>query len=148
MGRDLFGHFDRMEAQLNDAGRREQIALGSMNAEKRNLDESQSGLATTRGQLDSLGVEIGRTERGIVLVKATLADVRELLQAFRIVIDDFAGALHEAEEVDLADERPRTLRKLGDIAVAVDATMARGRAAVSNADETLGASWKQACGTS
>jgi len=62
------------------------------------------------------------------------------------VIDDFAGALREAEEVDLADERPHTLRKLGDIAVAVDATMARGRAAVSNADETRGASWKQLCG--
>jgi chromosome segregation ATPase len=146
MGRDIFGHFDKMEAQLNDAGKREQIALGSMNAEKQNLDESQGKLETTRGQLNAVGLEIGRTEKAIGGVKRSISDVREVLQPLRLVIVDFAAALNEAKDVNLADERPRTLRKLNDIAMAIDATMARGRFAVSHADETLGAEWKRNCG--
>ena len=140
-----WGRFDSIEANLNAARRQEQTALGSMNAGKQNLDESERQLTTTRGELNSTGLEIGQTEKAIVSVKQSLSDVRDLVQPLRIVIDEFANALNEAKDVSLADERPRTLRKLGDIAAGVDATMARGRDAVSHVDKTLGAGWTKSC---
>ena len=145
MGRDFFGNFERMEGQLNGALRSEQIARGSMNGEKKSLDDSQLQLTATRGQLDSVVQEIGQIEIAIGSVKQTLSNVRELVQPVRVVIEAFTDALNEAKDVNLADERPRSLRKLGDIAAAMVATMARGRGAVSHADEILGAGWIKSC---
>jgi len=140
-----WGYLEREQAKLNEFRAREQTALNNMNAEKRNLDGSERQLATTRGELNSTGLQIGRTENAIVSVRRSLSDVRDLVQPFRIVSDEFANALNEAKDVSLADERPRTLRKLGDIAAGVDATMARGRDAVSRVDKTLGAGWMKSC---
>jgi chromosome segregation ATPase len=139
------GPFETVDAKLKDALRREQIARGSMDAAEQNLDASKRQLTTTRGQLNSTGLEIGQTEKAIVRVKQSLSDVRDLVQPLRIVIDEFANALNEAKDVSLADERPRILRKVGNIAAAVDATMARGHDAVAHADETLGAGWMKSC---
>jgi archaellum component FlaC len=135
-----------MEAQLNDASKREQIALGSMTAEKQSLDESQRQLTTTSGQLQSVGLEIGETEKTIVKVKQSLSDIRGSVQPLRVLIEEFTGALNEAKDVNLADVRPRTLRKLGDISMEIDKTIAGGRGAVSGADKTLGAEWQKICG--
>jgi chromosome segregation ATPase len=139
------GLFETVDAKLQDALRREQIARDSMDAAEQNLNASKRQLTTARSQLNSTGLEIGQTEKAIVRVKQSLSDVRDLVQPLRIVIDEFANALNKAKDVNLADERPRTLRKLGDIAAAVDATMARGHAAAAHADETLGVGWMKSC---
>jgi chromosome segregation ATPase len=139
------GLFETVNAKLEDALGREQSARDSMDAAEQNLAASKRQLTTTKGQLNSTGLEIGQTEKAIVGVKQSLSDVRDLVQPLRIVIDEFANALNEAKVVSLTDERPRTLRKLSDIAAAVDATMARGHDAVAHADETLGAGWMKSC---
>jgi hypothetical protein len=64
-----WGYLEREQAKLNEFRAREQTALNNMNAEKRNLDGSERQPATTRGELNSTGLEIGQTEKAIVSVK-------------------------------------------------------------------------------
>jgi septal ring factor EnvC (AmiA/AmiB activator) len=137
--------FEAVDARLADAIASELRARVSMDAAEHNLAASKRQLTTTRGQLNSTGLEIGQTEKAIGGVKQSLSDVRDLVQPLRIVIDEFANALDKAKDISLADERPRTLRKLDVIAAAVDAALARGRDAVAHADETLGAGWMKSC---
>jgi chromosome segregation ATPase len=141
----LAGRVAKYEADLKDARRREQIALDSMNAEKKNFDESERQLKTTRGQLDSARLEVRQTETAIGNVSKALKDTREVTQPLQIAIDDFANALNEAKEANLEDQRPRALRKLAGIAAGVDAAMQSGRTAVTQADRTLGAGWMKSC---
>jgi predicted nucleic acid-binding Zn-ribbon protein len=140
-----WGRFDRIEADLNAARGREQTALGSMNAEKQNVAGSERQLTGTRGQITSTDLEIGQTEKAIASVKQALSDVRALVQPLRTLIDEFANALNEAKDINLADERPRTLRKLANIAAKVDSAVSSGANAASNTDKTLGPDWMKAC---
>jgi chromosome segregation ATPase len=137
--------FARVEANLNAAREREQNAREGMNAKKRNLDETERQLTSTRGELKSAVLEIDKTEKAIGSVKRSVSDVRDVVQPLHIVIDAFTNALDEAKDVNLADQRPRTLRKLGDIAANLDAAMARGRNAALHADKTLEPGWMKSC---
>jgi chromosome segregation ATPase len=140
-----FGRRESIGRDLDAARRREQIALDSMNAERRNLEESERQLTTTRAQLNSNGSEIKQTETALVSVSKTLADVRGLVQPLRIKIDEFANALNEAKDVNPEIRRRNPLAKLNDIATNIDAAVAGSREAVSRADQTLGAEWMKSC---
>jgi hypothetical protein len=52
------------------------------------------------------------------------------------MIEEFAAALNKAKDVSLADERPRTLRMLGDVAANIGGAVICSRDAVSAANET------------
>ena len=140
-----FGLIKSYEDDISAAAKKEEIARQSMEFASARLNDSERALTATRNQAGALGTEITRTETAIVNVSKVLADIRTSIQPLQIVIGDFANALNEAKEVNLADERPRTLRKLGGIAAEVDAAMARGRDAVTGADQAIGPDWMKSC---
>lgn len=140
-----FGQIKNYENDISAAEKKEQIARQSMEFARANLDGGERALTAARKQAGDLGAEITRTETSIVDVSKALADIRASIQPLQIVIDEFSNALNEAKDVDLADARPRTLRRLGDIAAGVDTAMAGGRGAVADADGTLGAGWIKSC---
>lgn len=140
------GQIQDHEGAIATAERNEQTARGSWEFAKTQLDASQRELDMTRSQARELEAEIARSEAGIVRTAQAVSDVRAVAYPLQNVIDEFARALNAAsEDVDLADERPRALRKLGQVAGRVDEAIAGGTHAVRRADEALGAGWMSSC---
>jgi hypothetical protein len=140
-----FGQIKSYEGDIAAAARREQIARQSMESARARLTNSERDLTAARNRARDIGAEISRTETTIVNVSSVLATTRASIQPLQILIGDLLDALNEAKGVDLADQRPRALRKLAGIAGDVDAAIERGRTAATHADGTLGAGWMKSC---
>jgi chromosome segregation ATPase len=141
----LVGEFRSYEGAIAAAAKREQIARESANLAYRKLEQSKREVDSTRGRVNALAAEISRTEREIGALKTALSDLRAEVQPYQIVIDEFANALTEAKDINLADARARTARKLATIAANLDAAMARSTAAIGHANSVLPAGSMGAC---
>ena len=142
---ELAGAIRNYDGDIAAAARREQSARESADFARGSLERSKAELESTRAQVNDIATEISRTEHEIGALKTALANLRDEIQPHQIVIDAFANALDEAKDVNLADQRPRTLRKLASIAADLDAAMASSTAAVQHANSVLPAGWMEVC---
>jgi len=141
----LVGEIRSYDGDIAAAAKREQIARDSANFALGKLQQSRREIDSTRVRANAVAAEISRTEHEIGALKTGLSDLRAEVQPYQIVIDEFANALTEAKDVNLADARARTARKLSSIAANVDAAMARSTAAIQHANSVLPAGWMEAC---
>ncbi|MGR4870352.1 hypothetical protein ACIPRI_16025 [Variovorax sp. LARHSF232] len=133
------------KADLEAARRRRDIAQGTLDKAKADHDTADASLVRTRAQLAFTRSNVVETTGKIVSTKKSILEVTLLDQPLLVSIDQFASELAAAAQVDLADERPRTLRKLDDISRGIDGTTQSGRAASSRVDQALGAGWVTTC---
>jgi hypothetical protein len=84
-------------------------------------------------------------EKLLTDVRQSLSDINNARQPLGIEIVEFENALTQAGKVNQADERPRTLRKLQDIAGKIDGILERSRVAVSRSKQLIPAEKRQAC---
>ena len=101
------------------------------------------GLAEAQRQIWQKG-RIAAEEK-LKEVRQSLSDINNARQPLAIEIVEFENALTQAGKVDQADERPRTLRKLQDIAGKIDGMLERSRVAVSRSKPLIPAVKRQAC---
>ena len=142
---EVAGEIKNYDGDIAAAARREQIAHDSANFALGNLEQSKRDFDLTRKQADALAAEINQTEHEMGATKIALSGLRKEVQPNKNLIDQFANALTEAKDVNLADARARTLRALAEIAAKIDAAMVDSAAAVRRADENLGAEWMKSC---
>jgi len=136
---------ETMQASVNDARRREEIARGGLEDAKRRLDATAGQLEGARTQLAATSAQVGPAETAMAWVRRSLASVRGAADPLRTALNEFARAFDAAKRVDLADERPRALQRLGNTAALLDVTMDHGREAVTNGETTLGTGWAKTC---
>jgi chromosome segregation ATPase len=142
---EMAGEIKNYDGDIAAAAKRERIARESANFALEKLQQSRREFDSTRDQANALAAEIPRTEHEISTIKTALSNVRDEVQPYRILIDDFANALTEAKDVNLDDARARTLRTLGDIAAKIDAAVVHSTAAIRQSDGTLGEGWMKSC---
>ena len=142
---EVTGDIKNYDGAIDAAARRERIAHESANFTLENLQRTKRDFNLTRAQANALAAEIYRTEHEMAATKTALSGLREVVQPYQTLIDDFANALNEAKGVNLADARARTARKLSTIAANVDAAVARSTAAIGHANSVLPAGWVGAC---
>jgi chromosome segregation ATPase len=142
---ELVGEIKNYDGDIAAAARREQNTRERAELALGNLQQSRVELDSTRYQATTVAADISRTEQAISALKIALSDLRDEVQPYQLLIDAFRNALDEAKDVNLADQRPRTLRKLRDIAANFDAAMASSSAAVQHANLVLPAGWMEAC---
>lgn len=140
-----FGQVKNYEGDITAAERTEQIARDSMEFSRSKLDDSGQKLTDTRKNASDIDKEIAQTETVLVNVSKRLADIRASMQSLKIVIDEFSQVLNDAKDVNLADERSRTVRILSSIAARADETIRSSVNAVSNTDKALGQGWMTGC---
>jgi hypothetical protein len=143
---EVVGEIKDYDGPIAAAARRERIAHESAVLAGENLEKSRRAFESTSVQAKAIVAAVTRTEHEIGAIKAALSDLRAEVQPHQILIDQFANALAEAKDVNLADARgARTERQLSVIAGDVDAAMVRSATAVRRADETLGTEWMKSC---
>jgi chromosome segregation ATPase len=139
------GEIRNYDADIAAATARERTARESATFAFEKLEQSRRDFDSTRVRANALAAEILRREHEIGSVKTALSSVRAAVQPYQILIDEFANAITEAKDVNMADGRARTLRTLDDIAANLDAAIVRSTAAIRRADETLGEGWMKSC---
>jgi chromosome segregation ATPase len=142
---EVVGEIKNYDGDIAAAARREQIANDSANFALTNLEQSKQDFDSTRKLADALAADLKQTEHEMGATKIALSGLRAELQPNTNLIGQFANALEEAKDVNLADARARTLRALAEIARKIDAAMVDSTAAVRRADENLGAEWMKSC---
>jgi chromosome segregation ATPase len=144
---EVAGEIKNYDGDIAAAARRERIAHDSAVLAHENLQKTKRDFDSTKVQANALDTEIHRTEHEMGATKAELSGLRQEASPYQGLIDNFANALTEAKDVNLADaRRARTLRTLGDISASIDNAVVRSTAATRHADETLGPEWMKSCG--
>jgi DNA repair exonuclease SbcCD ATPase subunit len=140
-----FGQIKNYEGDIAAAARREQIARESMESAAAELNTSEQRLIETRQRASEIDVAIVQTETALRNVSSMRADIRALIQPFRIVIDDLAAALNDAKDVNLADKRKRTMNLLSLIGEKADIAISDSAKVITLTDQTIGQDWMMAC---
>jgi chromosome segregation ATPase len=139
------GDIKNYDGAIAAAARREQIARDSANFAGEKLQQSKRDFDSTRDQANAVAAEINRTEHEMGAIKTALSGLRAEVQPSKILIDEFADALTEAKDLNLADARARVLRTLTDIGAKIDSAVVRSTAAIGGADATVGVEWMKSC---
>jgi hypothetical protein len=142
---NMFNEVARAERELPGALERRDSARKKMNDELNNLHGAQKSLKDAQKSLEDATAERHAKEGEFTRLRQSIADINNARQPLGVEIDEFNNALTAAGKVDLADERPRTLRKLQDISGKIDGILERSRAAVSQSKPLIPAESHQAC---
>lgn len=131
------GMIEKNDHQIAIAQSRVAAAEAGMRQAEARYRQSEAALAASQQDAARTQEEIRVAEASISRLQATLSTLRPEVHNNRALLDDFAGALGEAKDVDTSDGRAQTARMVRTLAVRVDQSTRQSDALVAQARTVL-----------